>query len=265
LTVWLLAAGALWLWHIPALYDAALAHPILHILEHVCLFGTALLFWWVLISGRRWGTAGTGAKMLFVFTAALQSGPLGMLMTLSPHPWYRHYEQTAPDWGLSALADQQLAGTIMSIPMMLIYLGALLALLAPRLREPERVRVPAILLLAGTGMLLGGCIPAAAGVDNTLVPGGDAARGALSIRAYGCDACHTIPGIASARSTVGPPLDDWADRHYIAGALPNTPENLILWIRFPQQVEPGTVMPDLGVTHADARDIGAYLYTLRRD
>ena len=94
--------------------------------------------------------------------------------------------------------------------------------------------------------------------------GGDAERGQQAIRAYGCDSCHTIPGIPTANSTVGPPLDDWAERHFIAGSLANTADNLILWIRFPQRVEPGNAMPDLGVSEQDARDISAYLFTLRR-
>ena len=94
--------------------------------------------------------------------------------------------------------------------------------------------------------------------------GGNPDLGEVAIRTYGCDSCHTIPGIATADSTVGPPLDDWADRHYISGRLANTADNLILWIRFPQSVEPGTAMPDLGVSEQEARNISAYLYTLRR-
>ena len=61
---------------------------------------------------------------------------------------------------------------------------------------------------------------------------------------------------------VGPPLDRYGRRVYIAGRLPNTPENLTAWLRAPQRYEPGGAMPDLGVTDRDARDIAAYLYTL---
>jgi cytochrome c1 len=89
-------------------------------------------------------------------------------------------------------------------------------------------------------------------------------RGAQVMRqAYGCGACHVIPGVTGAGGIVGPPLNNWSRRVYIAGNLPNTPENLVRWIRHPQAVEPGTAMPDLGVTEADARDIAAYLYSLR--
>jgi cytochrome c2 len=97
------------------------------------------------------------------------------------------------------------------------------------------------------------------------VPGGDPERGQQILRAYGCQACHTIPGVAGANATVGPPLTNWADRHYIAGNLPNTPDNLIRWLQQPQEIEPGTAMPDLGITEQDAQDISAYLYTLRGD
>lgn len=113
------------------------------------------------------------------------------------------------------------------------------------------------------------CLSACAGPRTVAagaaqLTGGNAERGQQAIRTYGCDSCHTIPGIPTADATVGPPLDDWAERHFIAGTLANTADNLILWIRFPQRVEPGTAMPDLGVSEQEARDISAYLFTLRR-
>ncbi len=96
------------------------------------------------------------------------------------------------------------------------------------------------------------------------VAGGDPERGVETLQAYGCGACHVIPGVPGAVSYVGPPLDGWADRHYIAGSLSNTPENLMRWLREPQTVEPGTAMPNMDVTEQAARDMSAYLYTLRR-
>jgi cytochrome c2 len=93
--------------------------------------------------------------------------------------------------------------------------------------------------------------------------GGDPGRGAVAIRKYGCGSCHTIPGIPGARARVGPPLTSIAARIYLAGELPNTPDNMRQWIRHPREVEPRTAMPDTGVTEADSRDIAAYLYTLR--
>lgn len=93
--------------------------------------------------------------------------------------------------------------------------------------------------------------------------GGDPAHGAALIRDYGCGSCHQIPGIAGADGLVGPPLSNIGVRVYLAGMLRNTPDNLTFWLRHPQQVVPGNVMPDMGMTASDARDIAAYLYTLR--
>ncbi|MGQ0562672.1 MAG: c-type cytochrome [Gemmatimonadota bacterium] len=96
------------------------------------------------------------------------------------------------------------------------------------------------------------------------VIGADAARGRQLIGKYGCGACHTVPGVRGADGLVGPPLVDFAQRGYIAGRLPNTPEHLVRWIVNPQSVDSLTAMPALGVTVPDARDIAAYLYTLER-
>lgn len=96
---------------------------------------------------------------------------------------------------------------------------------------------------------------------NKPVLNGDAEAGRTAISTYGCGACHSISGIPNANAYVGPPLERYEQRHYIAGSLPNTPENLIYWIQFPQSVEPGTAMPNLNVTDTDARNIAAYLYS----
>jgi cytochrome c len=80
------------------------------------------------------------------------------------------------------------------------------------------------------------------------------------IASYGCGACHSIPGVPGAHAKAGPPLDRFYERSYIAGHLPNTEENLIKWIQDPQGIDPGNAMPNLGVTHDQARDIAAYLY-----
>jgi cytochrome c1 len=77
-----------------------------------------------------------------------------------------------------------------------------------------------------------------------------------------CGACHTIPGIDGARGQVGPPLMYFSHRTFIAGELPNKPENLVRWVTSPQAVEPHTAMPNLGLTNQQARDVAAYLYTL---
>jgi len=92
---------------------------------------------------------------------------------------------------------------------------------------------------------------------------GDAQRGKLAIARYGCGACHEIEGVTGAHGDVGPSLDGIAERVEIAGKLSNQPDNMIRWIRQPQEVVPGNGMPDLGVDERDGRDIAAYLYTLR--
>lgn len=97
----------------------------------------------------------------------------------------------------------------------------------------------------------------------TIETGGDATRGAAVINQYRCGACHIIPGIHNARGLVGPPLMYFAERTFIGGEVPNTPDNLVHWIKSPKSIEPGTAMPDLGLTDQQARDAAAYLYTLR--
>jgi cytochrome c2 len=92
--------------------------------------------------------------------------------------------------------------------------------------------------------------------------GGDPQNGVATIRAYGCAACHDIPGVAMPGGRVGPPLTGFAKRAFIGGELPNTPENLERWIRDPHEVEKHTAMPTLGLTQKEARDVAAYLYTL---
>jgi cytochrome c2 len=97
----------------------------------------------------------------------------------------------------------------------------------------------------------------------TLTGGGNARAGRTEIRKYGCNTCHEISGVPGANGLIGPPLDGVTRRYYIAGEVANTPNNLILWIQHPRKIEPHTVMPEMGVTDQDSRDIAAYLYTLK--
>jgi cytochrome c len=92
---------------------------------------------------------------------------------------------------------------------------------------------------------------------------GNPERGRALLRSYGCETCHTIPGVVGADATVGPPLAGIARRSYIAGVLPNAPDNMIRWIEDPRAVDSLTAMPNVGVTPSDARHIAAYLYTLK--
>jgi cytochrome c2 len=92
--------------------------------------------------------------------------------------------------------------------------------------------------------------------------GGNPERGKETIRQEGCPTCHTIPGIKEAHGLVGPPLERFADRVYIAGVLPNTPDNLVAWIKDPPGIDPLTAMPASGLGEAEARDVAAYRYTV---
>ena len=91
---------------------------------------------------------------------------------------------------------------------------------------------------------------------------GDPARGKIALNQYACITCHEIPGVVAAHVPVGPPLAGIGERAFIAGVLPNNPQNMVRWIRDPQRFHPGSAMPDLGVSERDARDIAAYLYAL---
>jgi cytochrome c len=95
------------------------------------------------------------------------------------------------------------------------------------------------------------------------MPDGDPERGRLLLRQFGCGACHRISGVADAQGNVGPPLDGVAQRVYLGGVLPNSPGSMARWIRTPKAFDPQTAMPNLGVGDQHARDIVAYLQTLR--
>ena len=115
----------------------------------------------------------------------------------------------------------------------------------------------AICVAAGS---LSGCRQVATGIAPTTSA---ADRGKVAIRLYGCGKCHTIPGIRDANGVVGPPLQSVAQRTYIGGNFPNTPDNLTRWIMAPQTMKPKTAMPSLGLSEPQSRDVVAYLETLQ--
>jgi cytochrome c len=128
-----------------------------------------------------------------------------------------------------------------------------------------------VVLLAGLLLLILSGIATAVAVLRPQDParelltftGGDAERGRHAIRQNACPTCHVIPGISEAKGLVGPPLDRFAERVYVGGVVPNTPDNLVAWIMDPPSIDPLTAMPASGISEAEARDIAAYLYTLR--
>jgi cytochrome c len=100
-------------------------------------------------------------------------------------------------------------------------------------------------------------------INAEQITGGKVAAGEALVTRYGCGGCHAIGKLAGPNGKVGPALDGIAGRAEIAGHLANQPANMVLWLRFPQNVSPGSGMPDQGVKPQEARDMAAYLYTLR--
>lgn len=136
LVAWLVHAVALWIWHVPVLFDAVLQNEWLHTIQHLSFLLSALLFWWALIHGPQ-GALGYGAAVLYLFTTSIHSGALGALITIAGSVWYPSYIGLTSSWGLTPLEDQQLGGLIMWIPAGLVYVIAGLALFAGWLREAE--------------------------------------------------------------------------------------------------------------------------------
>jgi cytochrome c oxidase assembly factor CtaG len=134
--VFVLHAAALWVWHLPSLYQAAVVDDRVHALQHVMFTGTACLFWWGLLRGR-YGRLGYGAAVFYVFATALHSGGLGALITFATAPLYPLYVHRAGH-GVDPLVDQQLAGLLMWIPAGVILMIFGLAILSAWLGEAER-------------------------------------------------------------------------------------------------------------------------------
>jgi putative membrane protein len=133
---WVLHGAAIWIWHAPVLFDAALASDFVHAVQHLAFLLTALLFWEALFYSQRHAAA-AGLAVVYLFTTAVHTGALGALMTFARVPWYPTYAQRALPWGFTPMQDQQLAGLIMWIPGSVVYLIAALVLMARWLRTSE--------------------------------------------------------------------------------------------------------------------------------
>ena len=117
---------AIWIWHVPGLFEAALERGVLHYAQHASFLGTGLLFWWVLLP-RRGAEQGLGGSVMHLFLTSMHTSVLGVLLLLSPRLWYPANTGLSEQWGLTPLEDQQLAGLIMWGPAGLVYgLAALL-------------------------------------------------------------------------------------------------------------------------------------------
>jgi len=267
LAAFLLHAAAIWIWHFPRLYDASVSSEAVHAAQHVSFLGTALLFWWALLQNRaRRGSE--GVAILYLFLTAIHTTLLGALLTVSDTPFYSVYANAASRmWGLTQIEDQQLGGIIMWVPGGIVYLLAALFLMLKWIRESGLrvanreafLRTVALLLVVVTL----GCMDHRDAKWAAEMTGGSTDRGRDAIQSYGCMSCHSIPGIQGATARVGPPLGGIASRSYIAGVMSNTPEHMIQWLRNPPAIDSKTVMPNMNVTERDARDIAAYLYTLK--
>jgi cytochrome c oxidase assembly factor CtaG len=131
LPAWLASS---YLWHLPVLYDTALAHQnsILH-LEHTSFFATGALLWWPVVHGR----LSDGGKALYLFAAFVLASPLGLLLALLPHPVYDFYERAPHLWGLGHLTDQQIAGLTMAVEQAIVFFAVFLFFLGRFLRSED--------------------------------------------------------------------------------------------------------------------------------
>lgn len=267
LAAFLLHAAAIWIWHAPFLYDASVTSEVVHAAQHVSFLGTALLFWWSVFHSRN-EKGNEGAAIIYLFLTTIHTTLLGAFLAMSDVQFYPVYSDAGTRvWGLTALEDQQLGGLIMWIPGGIVYLGSALYLMikwisasATRVKRSQLyITTAACLLIA----FLSGCVDHRDAQWAAEMTGGSVLRGHEAIRSYGCMSCHSIPGVAGAHARVGPPLAGIASRSYIAGVLSNTPDHMIEWLRNPPGIDSKTAMPNMHVTERDARDIAAYLYTLK--
>jgi cytochrome c oxidase assembly factor CtaG len=132
-------AGFMWLWHVPALYDAALRHPNLHALEHICFAAAGGLYWWHLLSPIR-GRMRLGGMgpVLYMVSTKLLVGMLGLVLAFAPTALYAFYEHQPHYWGLTAGEDQNMAGLLMALEQSMVMGIALVYLFIRMLAESER-------------------------------------------------------------------------------------------------------------------------------
>ena len=130
---------AIWVWHVPALFDAAVSDVGVHRLQHVSFLGTGLLFWWTLVRHRNAGIA-----TAHLFATMLHTSILGAIVALAPRVLYHLQSERAADWGMTPLQDQQLAGLLMWVPAGLVYAGAALLFFALWVRRSGNAKPAAV-------------------------------------------------------------------------------------------------------------------------
>lgn len=134
LNAWIIHALGLWGWHVPALFNAGLRNDLVHTAQHFSFLFIALVFWFALLKPKQTAPA---ANVVYLFTTALHASMLGALLTFSSRVWYTPYQVSAPQWGFTALEDQQLGGLIMWMPAGLVFLFAGLVSLAAIIRSSD--------------------------------------------------------------------------------------------------------------------------------
>jgi putative membrane protein len=130
--------GAMWLWHVPALYDATLEHPFVHTLEHLTFAAAGLLYWWHLLSPirSRLRLGGMG-PIAYMGSTKILVGFLGIALAFAPELIYDAYDHPGTRWGMTALDDQHVAGLVMALEQSIVMGIALAWLFARMLSESE--------------------------------------------------------------------------------------------------------------------------------
>lgn len=126
-----------WVWHVPVLFEAAMRHEPLHAFQHFTFFASAAWLWWAILHGR-FGRAGYGVGLLFVFATAFHTSLLAALLTVAPEGFYPIYAERGLDTSAELLEDQELAGLVMWVPSAVLLLVSALALFVAWLGEAER-------------------------------------------------------------------------------------------------------------------------------
>jgi cytochrome c oxidase assembly factor CtaG len=130
--------GAMWLWHVPAMYDAALRHSMIHVLEHLTFGAVGLLYWWHLLSPIRSRMRLTGlGPVAYMASTKLLVGFLGILLAFAPSLLYGFYDAGGTRWGMTPLTDQHVAGLIMALEQSIVMGIALAYLFVRMLIESE--------------------------------------------------------------------------------------------------------------------------------
>src|SRR5207253_1176150 len=132
-------AAALWIWHLPSLFDLALRSEAWHGVQHLAFFVTALLFWSAMLAPRR----SRWMSVACLFATSMVTGALGAFMAVSQSPWYPSYAALGlAAFGLTPAEDQQLAGALMWVPGGLFHATVAILMLAPSLNALRTQEAP---------------------------------------------------------------------------------------------------------------------------